>query len=88
MSVRILDKCAEKCNWCRFVQNIGSEVLDRSWVLKSLRPHCKQIRKIYGRITGNQLPVPVPLFLREPVKYLTWQDRIVQDSVTYGSVAI
>ena len=23
--------------------------------------HCKKIRKIYGRITGNQLPVPVPL---------------------------
>ena len=30
----------------------------------------KKKRKIYGRITGNQLPVhvPVPLFLREPEK--------------------
>ena len=24
--------------------------------------HCKKIRKIYGKINGNQLPVPVPLF--------------------------
>ena len=33
--------------------------------------------KIYGRITGNQLPVPVPLFLREPVKisHIAGQDR-------------
>ena len=26
-----------------------------------------KIRNIYSRITGNQLPVPVPLFLLEPV---------------------
>ena len=34
-------------------------------------------RKIYGRITGNQLPVPVPLFLRELVQisYMVEQDR-------------
>ena len=32
---------------------------------------CQKIHKIYGRITGNQLPVPVPLFLREPVKYIS-----------------
>ena len=50
--------------------------------------HSKKIGKIYGMITGNQLPVPVPLFLRESVKNLTWQDRIGQDSATYGSVAI
>ena len=31
----------------------------------------KTIRKIYGRITRNQLPVPVPLFLREPVKNIS-----------------
>ena len=45
-------------------------------------------RKIYGKITGNQLPVPVPFFTGTHKKYLTWQDRIGQDSVMYGSVAI
>ena len=33
--------------------------------------HCKKIRKIYGRTSGNQLPVPVPLFLRESVKKIS-----------------
>ena len=28
----------------------------------------KNIRRIYGRIAGKQLPVNVPLFLRESVK--------------------
>ena len=37
----------------------------------------KKIRKIYGRITGNQLPVPEPLFLREPIKvsHMAGQDK-------------
>ena len=39
----------------------------------------KQIRKIYGRITGNQLPVHMYLyrFLWEPVKlsHMAGQDR-------------
>ena len=48
----------------------------------------KKIRRIYGRRTGNKLPVHVPLFLRKPVKNLTWQVRIEQDSVAYGSVAM
>ena len=33
--------------------------------------HCKNIRRIYGRITGNQLPGHVPLFLRDPVKIIS-----------------
>ena len=28
----------------------------------------RNMRRIHGRITGNQLPVHVPSFLREPVK--------------------
>ena len=50
----------------------------------------KQIRRIYGRITGNQLPVHVPFFFYTGIrkKYLTLPDRIGPDSVTYGSVAI
>ena len=51
--------------------------------------HCKNIRKIYGRIAENQLPGHVPLFFTEIRKnYLAWQDRKGQGSVTYGSVAI
>ena len=33
------------------------------WTIKK-----KYIRRIYGRIPGNQLPGHVPLFLWEPVK--------------------
>ena len=33
--------------------------------------HCKNIRRIYSRIAGNQLPGRVPLFLREPVKIIS-----------------
>ena len=35
------------------------------------RVNCKKIRRIYGRIPGNQLPVPVPFFLREPVENIS-----------------
>ena len=31
----------------------------------------KNIRRIYGRIAGNQLQGYVPLFLREPVKNIS-----------------
>ena len=31
----------------------------------------KNIRRIYDRITGNQLPGHVPLFLRDPVKIIS-----------------
>ena len=49
----------------------------------------KNIRRIYGRIAGNQLPGHVPLFFTGTRKnYLAWQDRKEQGSVTYGSVAI
>ena len=30
--------------------------------------HCKNFQRIYGRIADTQLPIQVPLFLREPVK--------------------
>ena len=50
--------------------------------------HTVKIRKIYDKITGNQLPVPVPLFLRELLKYLAWQDRVEQACVTYGTCSI
>ena len=32
--------------------------------------HCNNIRRIYCRIAGTQLPGHVPLFLREPVKII------------------
>ena len=49
----------------------------------------KNIRRIYGRIAGNQLPGQVPLiFTGTRKKYLAWQDRKKQDSVTNGSVVI
>ena len=49
----------------------------------------KNIRRIYGRIAGNQLPGQVPLiFTGTRKKYLAWQDRKKQGSVTYGSVVI
>ena len=49
----------------------------------------KNIRRIYGRIAGNQLPGHVLLFYTGTRKnYLAWQDRKVQDSAIYGSVAI
>ena len=32
-----------------------------------VRPHCKNIRRFYGKITGNQLPVYFLLFLQAPV---------------------
>ena len=46
-------------------------VLKSSQFLIYITSHCKNIHKIYGRIIGNQLPVPVPLFLREPVKNIS-----------------
>ena len=30
-------------------------------------PHCKNIRRSYSKITGNQLPVHFPLFLQAPI---------------------
>ena len=30
-------------------------------------PHCKKIRRFYGKLPGNQLPVHIPLFLRASV---------------------
>ena len=48
----------------------------------------QSIRRIYGRIAGNQL-LAVPLYFTETHKnYLAWQDKKEQGSVTYGSVAI
>ena len=37
----------------------------------------KKIRRIYGRISGDQLPVRVPLFLWEPLKisHIAGQDK-------------
>ena len=53
--------------------------------------HCKNIRIIYGRTAGNQLPGHVPLFFTGTRKnYLEWQNRKEQGicNVVYSSVAI
>ena len=34
---------------------------------KTLKMHCKNIRRFYGKIIGNQLPVHFPFFSRAPV---------------------
>ena len=58
-----------------FVGFLGIEITEQLYSKVAL--FGTKIRKIYGRITGNQLPVPVPLFLREPVKisHMAGQDR-------------
>ena len=40
--------------------------------------HCKNIRRFYGKITGNQLTVHFPLFLQAPV-------NIFRNQAHYGS---
>ena len=48
--------------------------------------HCKNIRKIYGRIADNQLPGHVQLFLREPLKIIS-HGRIGQSTVVLLTTA-
>ena len=38
--------------------------------------HCKNIRRFYGKITGNQLSVHFPLFLQASVKHLQESDTV------------
>ena len=62
--------------------HVGSQFLPtlctRSTLLK--------IRRIYGRVTGNQLPVHAPLFLREPEKNIS-QRRTGSGKVVSNMVA-
>ena len=48
----------------------GKGLLQKSSVVP-IRPfmvmYCKNIRRFYGKIAGNQLPVHFPLFLQAPV---------------------
>ena len=53
---------------------------DKSQDLVCLNQICtvKNIRRFYGKITGNQLPVHFPFFLRAPV-------NIFRNQAQYGS---
>ena len=47
--------------------------------LSRLNPlQCKNIRRFYGKITGNQLPIHFPLFLQAPVNI--FRNQALNDS--------
>ena len=55
-------------------------------LLLSLLVHCKNIRRIYGRIAGNQMPGHVPLFFMGTRKIIS-HDRIGKSKVVLFTAA-
>ena len=46
------------------IVQIITEIRGRQHLYSYVNVHCKKIRRFYGKIPGNQLPVHIPLFLR------------------------
>ena len=58
--------------------NFDTKVKKKTWKEKRNKLSLQNIRRFYGKITGNQLPVHFPFFLRALV-------NIFRKSAHYGS---